>query len=339
MLKPIAISFFVCVAFTTSVEAGYTDVLWNESEDREYYDCADWSGIENNQNTNIKQHYYSFRKSIKRNRKAMFKAERFGLPADASLSRGFPLDDIAWQSIYIKGYTYTIAHKEKTYTNDSGSIDYRNDYLEYRTHNSGLEQNKNIVGRPSSSVKISTDGFLIATTAYDWFNYNADKHGTFVKRISKRLPMVAVWNSPNLEINATITEHRGYSILDIPTPNDVVGIKITAKNGTAVYEKYSHCLKTNSTKSGYQYYDLIECDVRTFSGIFPYGTDRYLIGGEPSNISVELLTPFEGHNATLTITTIECITDEPTHFKNHSMYAFAMFLLPVVLSIWLYRRF
>lgn len=337
MLKLIVTYFFVCVAFTTSVGAGYTDELWNESEDREYYDCGDWSGIENNQNTNLHSHYYFYSKH-RSNWKSMFTQKTWGYPDDANLKTvGF--SNVAWSCVHIRGFDKTLNVAGTIYTDNQCKINYKTSYLSYR----GWTTQYWSIYDVESIIAISDTGDRVTVTNRITFYGKHAKKGedNYKDVISTPSDSIdyAIWGIPNLEINATITEHRGYSILDIPTPPDVVGIRITAKNRTAVYEKYSHCLKPNSTKSGYQYYDLIECDVRTFSGIFPYGTDRYLIDGEPSNISVTLFTPFEGHNATLTITTIECTTDEPTHFKNHSMYVLAMFLLPVVLTIWLYRRF
>lgn len=268
-----------------------------------YYDCGDWSGVDNNPNTNLHKHYYGFKKSVKRNRAYMLKPENFGLPADAVLSRGFPHHDIAWQSVNIRGLTYTMHHHGMEYTNDSKSVDYTNDYLKYRTHNSGLEQIITLDGKPTSTVAIS-DTCLKTTTEFGWHNYNKDEYGTYIKTISKTLPNHEMWGIPTDDINVTLVNYSGYMILTVPTPAGVTGIKIFAEseNGTTVYEKHAYCLKLN-TSEDFKTCDLVEYEYHNFTGISPFGTDTYLLPYEPNyTINVTLHTPFEMIDAIINTT-------------------------------------
>ena len=323
------------LAVVSMASAGYTDPLWNTSEDRVYYDCGDWSGVDNNPNTDIHKHYYSFKKSVKRNRAYMRNPEHFGIPKDSCLSGGLPQDDITWQPIYINGLTNTLNYNNAIYTNDSRSIDYTNDYLEYRTHNSGLEQIKNLVGKPSSEVVIS-DTNLKVTTDFEWYDYNDDEYGTHTKIISKKLPSHIIWAIPDCNVNTTLVNHSNYMVLNVPTPENIIGIKIIAKskNITAIYEKHTHCLKLNTSKP-FMTYDLIECKHHNFTEIIPFGPDSYLLQYEPDyDINVTLYTPFETIDA---IVTLNETNAEPinTDLKWDSIWDLLYIAVPISLILWL----
>lgn len=335
MFRKFVISLVMYFALTTSVVgAGYTDDLWNESEDREYYDCADWSGVHNHKDTSLGTPYYFFSKH-RSNWRSMFNKGNYGYPNDAKLkSVGF--SDIAWAAVHINGFDKTLNVEGNFYTDDPTKINYKTSYLQYK----GWSTRHWMIYDVKDVLVLSDNGDRVTVTNRITFYGKHAKDGKDDYKKVTSTPSDSInyekWSIPDLEINATIIEHNGYSIINIPTPSDVVGIKITANGGT--YEKYSHCLKLNST-SRYQYYDLVECDYRTFSGIFPYGSDKYLIDDVADlDLSVTLFTPFKAHNATIQTTVIERTIDEKVHLKNHPIFVLAMFLLPVVLSIWLYRR-
>ena len=91
-------------------------------------------------------------------------------------------------------------------------------------------------------------------------------------------------------------------ILNVPTPDNITGIKITAtsENVTAIYEKHTHCLKLNMSKK-FTTCDLVEYQYHNFTEISPFGLDSYLLQYEPDyDINVTLYTPFELIDAVVT---------------------------------------
>ena len=337
MFRHLVVSFIICLALIPSgTSAGYTDELWNESEARVYFDCGDWSGVDNHKHTALSSHYYFYSKH-RRNWPYMTTPKNWGYPSDAKL-RAVGFSDIAWSAVHIHGFDKTLDVDGVVYTDDPEKINYKTSYLQYK----GWTTRHWDIYDITYAVTKSSDGGRVTVANWITFHGKHAKEGKddYRKVISTPSDHIDYtrWDAPDLKINVTITKHRGYNVLEVPTPNDITGIRITSADGTTAYEKHSHCLRLNSTGAGFQYYDLVDYDYCSFSGIFPYGANEYLIDGGQQNLLVELFTPFGSYPAELFTTTIDESDYEKLHLKNHPLYALAMFLVPILLSIWLYRR-
>jgi hypothetical protein len=125
-------------------------------------------------------------------------------------------------------------------------------------------------------------------------------------------------------------------ILNVPTPNNITGIKIaaTSENTTAIYEKHTHCLKLNMSKK-FTTCDLVGYEYHNFTEIVPFGLDSYLLQYEPDyNINVTLYTPFESIDAVVTLneTDVEPIN---TDLKYDTVWDLLYLAVPISLILWL----
>ena len=326
----------MCLAVVYGASAGYTDSLWNESEDRVYYDCGDWSGVDNHKSTSFGSHYYTYSKHG-RNWKYMSIPENWGYPYDARLkSTGF--SNVAWTCVYIRGLDKTLNFYNDVYTDDPSKINYKTSYLVYYGWSTIYW---NIYDMDYEITTSDTGNQVTVKNTITFYAKHA-KEGKDDKIAIVCTPSDSVqyktFRQPNRTVLAELVNHSNYIILNVPTPEEITGIKITAtsENTTAIYEKHTHCLKLNTSKS-FITCDLVDCKYHNFVEITPFGHDSYLLQYEPDyKINVTLYTPFESIDAVVILNETDT---EPidTDLKYDTVWDLIYIAVPISLIIGLTR--
>lgn len=338
-MNKFVIACMMCLAVVSVTSAGYTDPLWNESEDRVYFDCGDWSGVDNHKDTSFGSHFYWFHKKNK-NWKRMFTPSRWGYPSDARLfpvqSDGARSEDIAWACVHIHGFDKTLNVNGKVYTDDQFKINYKTGYLEFI----GFSTQHWLTYLVENKIKITNaDGIAEVKNIIVFYSKNK-KEGKDEKKTITCSPRDTIQYELCEKVNSTISveliNHSNYMILNVPTSENITGIKITAssENITAIYEKHTHCLKLNTSKS-FTTCDLAEYKYHNFTGIVPFGSNSYLLQYEPDyTINVTLYTPFTQINAVVVVNETDA---EPinTDLKCVTVWDVLYILVPISLIIWL----
>lgn len=336
-MNKFVIACMMCLAVVSVTSAGYTDPLWNESEDRVYFDCGNWSGVDNHKDTSFGGHYYFYSKHRK-NGRYMFTPTNWGYPSDAKLkSVGF--GDVAWTCMYINGFDKELNVNGEVYTDDPTKINYKTSYLRYKGWSTVYW---NIYKIDHGVTMSSTENLVTAKNKITFYGKHertgkSDKKRQVVSNPSDSIQYRA-WEKPNSIISAELINHSNYMILNVPTPANITGIKIaaTSKNVTAIYEKHTHCLKLNISKP-FITCDLVEYKYHNFTEIIPFGPDSYLLQYEPDyGINVTLYTPFETIDAVVIVneTDVEPIN---TDLKCESIWDLLYIAVPISLIIGLVR--
>ena len=327
------VAILVCFAVVQVATAGYTDELWNESEDRVYYDCGDWSGVSNAKDTSFGGNYYFYSKHRK-NGRYMFNPTNWRYPSDANLkSVGF--GDVAWTCVHIKGFDKTLNFDGKVYTDNPTKVNFKTSYLRYKGWSTIYWNIKKI---EHSIFKTVADGAVTVKNKITFYAEHEDKE----KRRSYTPSDTAhykKWASPNSTVTCLLVNHSNYMTLKVPTPTNLTGIRIVAEseNGTAIYEKHTHCLELNTSKS-FVTCDLVEYKYHNFTGIVPFGSDTYLLASEPDyNFAVTLFTPFETIDGDLSIHET-VIPSEKTCVKMDTVWDVLYLMVPISLTWWLIWR-
>jgi len=339
MLRTIG-TVVILFSLTSVVSAGYTDDLWNHSEDRLYYDCADWSGVHNEKNTALGSHFYWYSKH-RRNVECMYDPTNWGYPEGTQL-KSVGAEGVAWAAMHIKGFDREIHSEGRTYTDDPSKVNYKTSYLSY----SGWWTMYYSVYEVLSDVsKTSIDGVYTVTNRITFKSVYKDDDGDEHYRTTVCSPKdtreYTKWSAINTSVAGNYHNYWTHVVLTLPTPDGATGVKITVSsmNGTSVYERHSHCLKVHQTSEGFNYYDLVEYDYRDFRGIFPCGIDQYVIEYDPEfNVSMIVYSPFEAKEANISMTFSEEPLPEDPSINVHSLIQLAMFLVPMSLTIVLLRR-
>ncbi len=345
-MNKFAIACMMYLAVVSMASAGYTDSLWNESEERIYYDCGDWSGVDNHKDLRLEGYGWGF-DDDGNNRGRAYQPHRYGLPSDIRFvdaknpHGGGVIDNIWWIFIYVRGFDKTLNYGGEVYTDDPTKINYIRGYLK-------------VCGRKTppawNSVKIwSTVENMISDYEYTQkttisIKYKAvdcDMDGcvniykTCSNTLSEKIEYEQ-WGDINQSVSIGLMNHSNYVILNVPTPDNITGIKISieSENVSAIYEKHTHCLKLNTSKP-FMTYDLVECEYHNFTEIIPFGPDSYLLQYEPDyDINVTLYTPFETIDA---IVTLNETNAEPinTDLKWDSIWDLLYIAVPISLILWL----
>ena len=329
------VAILMCLAVVQVATAGYTDELWNESEDRVYYDCGDWSGVSNAKDISFGSHYYFYSKHRK-NGRYMFTPTNWGYPSDAKLkSVGF--SDIAWTCVHIRGFDKTLNFDGEVYTDDPAKINYKTSYLRYKGWSTRYWT---IYHMDHSISKTVADGGVTVKNKITFYGKHSRSGKSDKKKVVHSTPADTAkykkWASPNSTVTCLLINHSNYMTLKVPTPTNLTGIRIVAEseNRTAIYEKHTHCLKLNTSKS-FVTCDLVEYEYHHFEGIVPFGSDMYLLASEPDyNFTVTLFTPFETVDGDISIYKT-AVPPEKTRVKMDTVWDVLYLLVPISLTWWL----
>ena len=319
--------------------AGYTDDLWDESEDRIYYDCGDWSGIHNAKNTDLGSHWYWYRKHHN-NGRYMSDPTNWGYPTGTYLKQ-VGSEDVAWATLWIKGFDHELHFNDTIYTDNPANINYKTSYLQY---SGWWTQYFRTYKAENTITSYSRWGAYRVANHITFFSSYTDDDGNEEKREKKVTVRDALkyseWPVPNHNVVGELVDHGYHMLLKLPMPSDATGVRIvaTSRNTTAVYERHDYCLALNQTDGGFNIHDLIEYKYHSFEGLSPYGSDVYLLHPEPDyNITMTLYTPFEQIKANLTLHEYVVIREKP-RIVLKPLFQLMYFLVPILLTIMLYRR-
>jgi len=289
----------VLLAAVGDAAAGYTDYAWNESDNRSYYDCGDWSGANNSKDLSLNKYSGSG-----------------GLPAEVDFvsakSPGDKADDIGWIFLHVQGFDKHLWHNGTIYTDDPRNINYIRGYQDTGTlskysWNSVLVWSEDLgiyrYGEYTKEMSIWIKYKKIVKHVSSTGHVSYSTHYTTCRdRLFETLYYV-LWGTVNPVMTIGLANHSTHIVLTVPTPDNITGIKIvmTSDNTTATYEKHVACLQLNKSRD-FITCDLIEYDFCNYSNIAPCGSDTYLLEyGSNYTANITLYTPFEKHYANITM--------------------------------------
>ena len=335
-MNKLVIACMMCLAVVYGASAGYTDSLWDESGDRVYYDCGDWSGVDNHKSTSFGSNYYYYSKHRK-NGRYMFTPTNWGYPSDASL-KGVGFGCVAWTCMHINGFDKELNFNGDVYTDDPSKINYKTSYLAYH----GWTTIYWSIYKIDNTITTSNNGKSVTVKNKVVFYGVHKKKGKDKKRNKISTPRDTIsyneWNTPARCVDVELINHSNYMILHVPTPEDITGIKITAasENTTAIYEKHTRCLKLNTSKS-FVTCDLVDCKHHYFTEITPFGHDSYLLKYEPDyGVNVTLYTPFKSIDAMVILNETDA-EPIPTDLKYDTVWDVLYIAVPISMIIGLTR--
>lgn len=121
-----------------------------------------------------------------------------------------------------------------------------------------------------------------------------------------------VWGNASI-IDIILSNYTGgYLLLNFTVPPAVTAytINIHSTNHSASYQKYGYLYTINKSHS-LHYYDMVDADIMSFSGLIPFGVNRFYLPYETDyNISITVYTPFESKSYNYTNIYIENNSEE-----------------------------
>ena len=332
------IACMMCLACASMASAGYTDSLWNESEERIYYDCGDWSGVHNHKNTVFHFQDYGL-VTWRSNRQYMHNPLNWGYPEGMSFNSVQGLRRFVWTGMAIRGFDKTLNVDGATFIDDPEKINYKTTCLRvwgditirWNTYKITHHVTKSDDGK---RIILSNKVVFYAKKT----NGIGEEERMEVTSISSDRIQYTRWDSVNSAIEGDLVNHSNYMILNIPTPENITGIKIIAEseNTTAIYEKHTHCLKLN-TSQPFTTCDLADCKYHNFTEMIPFGPDTYLLQHEPDyDINVTLYTPFNIIDGVVIVNVTDAVPIN-TDLRYDTVWDLLYIAVPIFLIIGLTR--
>ena len=337
-MNKFVIACVMCLAVASMASAGYTDSLWNGTEERIYYDCGDWSGVHNHKNTAFHFQDYGL-VSWRHNGRYMENPLNWGYPEGTGFQYVCGLRSFVWTGMAIRGFDKTLNVGDRTYIDDPTKINYKTSCL--RVHGDiTIRWNTYKI---THHVTKSDDGKrIILSNKVVFYAKKTNGLGEEERMEVTTIPSSRIeytqWNPVNSTVVARLVNYSNYMILSVQTPENITGIKIIAEseNATAVYEKHTCCLKLNMSES-FMTCDLVDCKYHNFTEMIPFGPDTYLLQYEQDyDINVTLYTPFNTIDGVVTLNKTDA---EPinTDLKYDSVWDLLYIAVPISLIIGLTR--
>lgn len=340
MTSPILVVALL-VAVCGTATAGYADHAWNESnesEERIYHDCADWSGVDNPKSTELGSHCYFYSKHRK-NWEYITTPTNWGYPEDAHL-KSSRISNAAWSCVDIRGFDRTLNYDGLVYTDDPAKINYRTTYLKYRKKTPPSWVITDVDSAVSVYVSANTTMVRNAVTFHVKKSNDDGEDSTDSKTfVPSDSIQYTLWQRPNTSVAVVLENHSTHCILHVPTPKNITGLSIIATSGRSVsaYEKHVAYLKLNTSRE-FVTCDLVPCKIINYKNTTPYSVDTYILPYMDSYlINITLYTPFEKIYANVNMT--ETIVDHaPPTIETTPIMGLVCLVLPIYLIYRIMRQ-